>query len=352
MAGGGGGRFERGRGALALVALLHLAAHVEHRVVHADGEADEQDDRADLVGDGGELADRAEQAERRADGGHAEQQRQAGGDERAEGDQQDDQRERDRQGLGALEVVAERLVERLARRRPSRSARRAGRGWRAAPPRWRRASRRRGRRPVVVAGDLERQQRRAPVLGDLAGRAGVERRDDLLDVRVVASAAAPAGRRPVRARRASRRRDDEPGCSTCSPLDLRKPASATATSAAFDEPLPICASSSEFVPIIPPPTVARTTNAIQPRIAILRCCALQRPARAARFVGLMTAPVVDVIVRSLSTSGASESLRRAGEPGVRRPPSRGARPTGVRGPSCPAAIRSSRSRRCRPACAR
>ena len=44
-----------------------------------------------------------------------EQQRQAGGDERAERDEQDDQRDRQRQGLGALEVVVEGLRDRLVR---------------------------------------------------------------------------------------------------------------------------------------------------------------------------------------------------------------------------------------------
>ena len=107
------GGFDRGLRALAGVALLHLAAHVEHRVVDADGEADQQDDGADLVGDRRQLADRADQAERRADGRQAEQQRQSGGDERAERDEQDDQRERDRQRLRPLEVLAERRVERL-----------------------------------------------------------------------------------------------------------------------------------------------------------------------------------------------------------------------------------------------
>ncbi len=113
MAGGRGGGFEGRLRAVALVALLHLAADVEHRVVDADGEADEQDHRADLVGDRRQLADRTEQAERRADGGHAEQQRQPGGDERAERYEQDQQRERQRQRLGLLEVLAERLLERL-----------------------------------------------------------------------------------------------------------------------------------------------------------------------------------------------------------------------------------------------
>src|SRR5215208_314408 len=55
----------------------------------------------------------------------------------------------------------------------------------------------------------------------------------------------------------------------------------------LESPLPDAESLSWFCPILPPITVARTTNRIQPRIAVLRCVALQRPARAARFFGCM-----------------------------------------------------------------
>src|SRR5829696_1055931 len=51
----------------------------------------------------------------------------------------------------------------------------------------------------------------------------------------------------------------------------------------LDSPLPAADSSMLFWPTLPPRTVARTTNSSQPRIAVLRCCALHRPARAARL---------------------------------------------------------------------
>ena len=94
---------------------------------------------------GRQLADRAEQAERRADGRHAEQQRQPGGDERAEGDEQDQQRERQRQRLGLLEVLAERLLERLLAGGRADLLDAQVRGARPGRPRWPRASRRRAR---------------------------------------------------------------------------------------------------------------------------------------------------------------------------------------------------------------
>ena len=67
--------------------LLPFALQVEHRVVDADGEADEQDERGRLVGDREQVTGKCEQAERREDGGQPEQQRDARGDERAERDQ-------------------------------------------------------------------------------------------------------------------------------------------------------------------------------------------------------------------------------------------------------------------------
>ena len=76
---------------MAAVALLHHPARIEHRVVHADGEADDHDELGDVGRERVDLADRAEQADRADDGGRAEHERDAGGDERAERDEQDDQ---------------------------------------------------------------------------------------------------------------------------------------------------------------------------------------------------------------------------------------------------------------------
>ena len=76
---------------MALVALFHHAARVEHGVVDPDGEADDHHELGDVGRERLDLAERAEQAHRARDGGGAEHQRHAGGDECAEGDEQDDQ---------------------------------------------------------------------------------------------------------------------------------------------------------------------------------------------------------------------------------------------------------------------
>ena len=110
-AGGGGGDLDRVLRGTAVVALLHLAAEVEHRVVDADRQADETDDDRDGGVEGVQLAERAEEADGGDDRGRAEQQRDAGGDEGAEGDQQDDQRGGIREGLGGLLVLRVLLVE-------------------------------------------------------------------------------------------------------------------------------------------------------------------------------------------------------------------------------------------------
>src|SRR5918997_4677270 len=62
-----------------------------------------------------------------------------------------------------------------------------------------------------------------------------------------------------------------------------KSAASTIWSPRRDSPLPVSSSASDLVPTMPPSTVARITNANQPRIAFLRCCADQRPARAAKL---------------------------------------------------------------------
>src|SRR5215210_3144095 len=65
-----------------------------------------------------------------------------------------------------------------------------------------------------------------------------------------------------------------------------------------------------FVPMLPPISVATITKASQPKMAFLRCCALQRPARAAKFCFFTGAPW-----------GGNGTLRIPHPPG---PPSQGA----------------------------
>ena len=112
----------RARGALerlvrrqAAMPLFARADHVEERVVDPDGHADQQHHRLDAVVDREDLADRAEQPERRGDRGEREQDRHERGDDRAEREQQDDQRDRDREQLGAMQVALDGAVPRLAR---------------------------------------------------------------------------------------------------------------------------------------------------------------------------------------------------------------------------------------------
>src|SRR3954453_11207207 len=73
--------------------------------------------------------------------------------------------------------------------------------------------------------------------------------------------------------------------STRSPMSSGNPASSTIMAPRLESPLPDAESLSWFCPTLPPIRVASTTNAIQPRMAVFRCVALQRPARAARFLG-------------------------------------------------------------------
>ena len=94
-------------GRAALRPLLALAAQVEQRVVDADGQADQQDHRVDRLVDVQQVAEQRGQPERRHHRGQAEQQRDAGGDERAEGEHEDHERHRERGDLGLLEVLGE-----------------------------------------------------------------------------------------------------------------------------------------------------------------------------------------------------------------------------------------------------
>ncbi len=107
------GSLERGALALARGTFLALALQVEHRVVDADREPDQQHDRADVLVDRPDLARDREQAHRRHHRREGEQQRDPRGHERPEGDHEDDDRDREREQPCPLEVLVELLVDLL-----------------------------------------------------------------------------------------------------------------------------------------------------------------------------------------------------------------------------------------------
>src|SRR5436190_5578 len=78
------------------LALLALAAQVEHRVVDTHRQADQQDHLVDRLVHGGDVADKGDDADRPRHRRERQQQRDARCDQRAERDQQDDERDRQR----------------------------------------------------------------------------------------------------------------------------------------------------------------------------------------------------------------------------------------------------------------
>ena len=71
--------------------------------------------------------------------------------------------------------------------------------------------------------------------------------------------------------------------STCSPAVWGKLSLTISAERAASPTRPSSSEGMVLVPIWPPMNTAAMTNASQPNTAFLRCCALQRPARAARF---------------------------------------------------------------------
>ena len=97
--------------------LLALTFDVEERVVHSDSHPDQQDHgtrRRRCVCD---VADETRDTERSEYGRQREQHGDPGGDERAEGEQQDQEGQGHRQALGLREILADRLVESVVRAR-------------------------------------------------------------------------------------------------------------------------------------------------------------------------------------------------------------------------------------------
>ena len=136
-------------------------------------------------------------------------------------------------------------------------------------------------RLVLVAADLELDERGVPVLRDLAGVAGSERRADVLDVGDLRDAA--RRRRAIAAVKAgSVARSERLWMRTLSPAGCLKPASRI-LSMRPDSPGPGVFGSMLFVPTMPPSAKATTTKASQPKVAVFQWLALQRPMRAARL---------------------------------------------------------------------
>ncbi len=76
---------------------------------------------------------------------------------------------------------------------------------------------------------------------------------------------------------------------TCSPATSGK-ALSTIFVARPESPTPRSFSASVCVPTLPPIMKATMTNASHPKMAVLRCAALQRPARAAKFLAGNVSP--------------------------------------------------------------
>ena len=163
--------------------LFTLALEIEERVVDADGQADEQQDGADVRVHRDEVAGESDEADRPGDGGEREEERHACGDDRAEDDEQDEQRERNRPLAGLRELLVERVVQRLA------GADRAGLPDVEARMRLLHAGCRLRervdalRREVVVTLHVPLDHRRVAVGRDLVGTARVVGRPEVLDRR-------------------------------------------------------------------------------------------------------------------------------------------------------------------------
>ena len=179
-AGGGSGGLERGALAPPGGPFLSFAPEVEHRVVDTDREPDQQHDGERFGCKREQVARQRRQPEGREHRRERQQQRDARGHECAEGDDEDDQRERDREHARALEVVREGGVDRFGRARTAElsdeEARMGALGVGDALEDRAELVHRLG----AVAADLELDERGMPALCDLACVGRVERRADVL----------------------------------------------------------------------------------------------------------------------------------------------------------------------------
>ena len=213
----------------------------------------------------------------------AEQERDARRHERSEDDDQDDQGHRDREQTSLLEVVheggidllvgadAERADEHLRVRRLSV----LDRGDDRVDLR---------RRVVGIAGDVEVNERGAPALPDLTGVLGSS--GDRMFVTTSSAETLATTSSTAAAKAGSLMVSESLWTRTLSPAGWSN-SSWRSLSTRPDSPTPDVACSILVVPLRMPAANATTTNASQPKMAVFRCCALQRPIRPARLVGFL-----------------------------------------------------------------
>ena len=119
-AGGRGGGVQRLARLASPRPLLALAAEIEERVVDADRHPHEDDDARRRVRRMDDVADDGAEADRREHRREREQHGQAGGDERAEREQEDGERHRHRRQLGVLQIRVDDVVRGVVRARVAR----------------------------------------------------------------------------------------------------------------------------------------------------------------------------------------------------------------------------------------
>ena len=255
--------------------LLAFPLQVEHRVVDADGEADQEHHRVGLVRHRQQVAGQRDQPERREHRRQPEQQRNACRHEGAEREQEDEERDREREHARLPQVVLIRRQDPLFRARIAEHA-----DEEARMGALRGGDRVDGRSDLVdsllfVAANVELDEHGSPVFRDRTAM-DVRSRLRARETRATTSAtAALKAGSPARCVRLWIRMFSPAGClNPASRMRSIRP----------DSPGPsLEVGSMVFVPTMPPSAKATTTKASQPNVAVFQWAALQRPMRAARL---------------------------------------------------------------------
>ena len=258
-------------------------------------------------------------------GGDAEQQRDAGGDGRAEREQQDEQRAAHRELLllGLVRALrgAERLAARTRRRAPRRAARDAPSGRRRRPRAGASAtfsSASCSSSVSTLPGSVKVTSDRAAVLGDGVGAVGrVERALDVGDALDLLEPADDV---------LDRGRDLQDSSALIEPLPWIEHALADLVGevgvvddrcrGAWTRRCPSSDDSRFCWPTLPPIMVARTTNRIQPRMAVLRCVALHRAGARREVAGLHLGSSSRGVVGT-TAGGRAQTSQRSRPPPMR-----------------------------------